>query len=65
MLNLVDNPNQVAKQIIDELPEDSSFDQLLRELAMHRMIGRGLDDLDHGRAITHEQMKARVASWFK
>ncbi len=65
MPNLADNPKQVAKQIIDELPDDSSFDELLRELAMHRMIARGLDDLDHGRTITHEQMKARVASWFK
>lgn len=54
-----------ARQIIDDLPEDTSFDEVLKELAMHRMIERGLDDLDSGRVVSHEQVKRRVESWLK
>lgn len=46
-----------ARQIIDELPEDSSFDEVLKELAMHRLIDRGLDDLEQDRVQSHEQVK--------
>ena len=54
-----------ARQIIEDLPEDSSFDEVLKELAMHRMIDRGLDDLANGRTVTHDEMKRRVESWLK
>jgi len=54
-----------ARQIIDDLPEDTSFDEVLKELAMHRMIDRGLDDLDIGRTVPHEEVKRRVESWLK
>lgn len=47
-------------RIIDTLPEDSSFDQILRELAFARMIERGLDDVDHGRVINHEEVRREV-----
>lgn len=46
-----------AWQIIDELPGDSSFDEVLKELAMHRLIDRGLDDLEQDRVQSHEQVK--------
>ncbi|MGB0769047.1 MAG: hypothetical protein ACPGYV_15230 [Phycisphaeraceae bacterium] len=54
-----------ARQIIEELPEDSSFDEVLKELALHRMIARGLDDLENGRSVMHDEMKKRVESWLK
>lgn len=28
------------RKLLDEQPDDSSYDELLRELAFHRMIGR-------------------------
>ena len=52
-------------QILEEQPEDSSFDELLHELALARMIDRGLEDSENGRTISHEEMSARAASWGK
>lgn len=52
-------------KIIQEQPEDSSYDEILRELAFSRMIERGLDDSDAGRVISNEEMKRRIRSWQK
>ncbi len=52
-------------RIIQEQPEDSSFDEILRELALARMIKRGLEDSDAGRTITNEEMKQQMSKWRK
>lgn len=46
-----------------EQPEDSSYDELLRELAFARMIERGLADSDAGRTLSSEEVEERIASW--
>lgn len=60
---------ETAKDImiktIKAQPDDSSYDEILKELAFHRMILRGLKDSDEGRTISHEEMEKRVASWEK
>jgi len=46
--------------IIHNQPEDSSYDEILKELAFHRMIEKGVSDSDHGRTISNEEMGQRV-----
>lgn len=50
-------------RIIREQPDDSSFDEILRELAFARMIERGLADVDAGRTLSHEEVRREVDSW--
>lgn len=52
-------------RIIQEQPEDSSFDEILRELAFAQMVERGLADSDEGRTISNEEMKRRIRTWQK
>ena len=54
---------QRALQILEDLPEDSSLEDILRELAFERMVERGLADAKAGRTITSEEMKRRIDSW--
>lgn len=56
---------QRALQVVDELPEDSSYEDIPRELAFERMIERGLADAKAGRTISSEEMKRRIESWDK
>jgi predicted transcriptional regulator len=51
------------KSLIEEQPEDSSSEELVRELAFHVMIQRGLADSDAGRTISNEDMDRRIRSW--
>ena len=52
-------------RLIQEQPEDSSYDEILRELAFARMVERGLADSEAGRTISHEEMKRVIESWRK
>jgi predicted transcriptional regulator len=54
-----------AIRIVDKLPDDISFDDIIRELAFARMIERGLDDVNNGNVISNEEMRRRINSWRK
>ena len=50
-------------RLIEEQPDDRSAEQIVRELAFHVMIQRGLGDSDAGRVISSEEMGRRIRSW--
>ena len=51
------------KTLLEQQPEDSSSEELVRELAFHVMIQKGLADSDAGRTISNEEMDRRIRSW--
>ncbi len=51
--------------IIGRQPDDSSYDEILRELAFARMVQRGLDDSDAGRTLSDDDVKRKIDSWQK
>jgi predicted transcriptional regulator len=50
-------------KLIEQQPEDSSREEIIRELAFHVMVQRGLADSDAGRVISNEEMARRIRSW--
>ena len=52
-------------KVIQEQPEDSTYDEILRELAFARMIDRGLKDSRSGNVISDEEMGHRIRTWQK
>lgn len=55
----------VMVNIITQQPEDSSYDEILRELAYARMVQRGLSDSDDGRTLSNSELRERIESWQK
>ena len=51
--------------IINELPDDSTYDEILRELAFRRMVERGLKNSNEGKTISNNEMERRIKSWQK
>ena len=51
------------KLLLEDQPEDSSSEELVRELAFHVMVQRGLADSDAGRTISNDEMDRRIRSW--
>ena len=49
-------------EIIQNQPDDSSYDEMLGELAFARMVERGLEDSRPGRTISNEKMGRRIAT---
>ena len=52
-------------KLIQDQPDDSSYDEILRELAFNLMVQRGLADSDKGRTISNEEMQRRIRTWQK
>lgn len=52
-------------RLIEDQPDDSSHDEILRELAFAGMVERGIADSDAGRTISNEEMARRIESWRK
>ena len=52
-------------RLIQEQPDDRSPEEIVRELAFHLMIQRGLADSDAGRVISNQEMGRRIRSWQK
>ena len=52
-------------KIIERQPDDSSYDEIMRELIFSQMIGRGLEDSVKGKTISHKNMKKEMESWLK
>ena len=64
-----DSPMGPAKahliQVIQDQPDDSSPEEILRELAFAVVVERGIADSEAGRTVSNEEMGHRIASWRK
>jgi hypothetical protein len=50
-------------QIINNLPVDATYDEIMRELAFERMVKQGMQDSREKRLIDNEDMQRRIQSW--
>ncbi|VAW71826.1 hypothetical protein MNBD_GAMMA12-863 [hydrothermal vent metagenome] len=53
------------KQVFEGQPDDSNYDELLRELAFKRMVNSGISDAKNGRTISNEDMERKIREWRK
>ncbi|MEM7586387.1 MAG: hypothetical protein AAF560_23550 [Acidobacteriota bacterium] len=49
--------------LVRELPDNTSYDEVLRELAFVRMVDRGLADAEHHRDVDSAELKERMRAW--
>jgi len=56
---------ELMTDIIAAQPEDSSFEEILRELAFAHMVERGLLDSRDGKVLSNEEVRCRIQSWQK
>ncbi len=46
-----------AKQVLESLSDQCTWDDLLYELYVRQKIDQGLNDLENGRVIPHEEVR--------
>ena len=54
---------QKIRQLIEQQPEDATYEEIVRELAFARTVERGLADAREGRTISNEEMGRRIGLW--
>ena len=62
-------PKDQLRRLIDAQPDDSSYEEIVREMAFAAMVEQGLADAKDGRLLSHEEMgrakdlQAIVVGW--
>lgn len=54
------NAKNAARQIIDHLPEQATWDDIMYELYVKQKIEAGLKAADEGRTVSHQEAKKRL-----
>ena len=53
-------PKQAAKELIEHLPDQATWDDIMYELYVKQKIDAGLHDVAEGRTALHEDVKRRL-----
>ena len=54
------NAKEAARQIIEHLPDQATWDDIMYELYVKQKIELGLKAANEGRTLSHEQAKRRL-----
>ena len=54
---------EIVIKAVTELPDDCSMDEIADRIEFLAAVRKGLDQLDRGEGIPHEEIKRQLASW--
>ena len=54
---------ELAKQVIDTLPEDAGLDEIMHALYVNTKFQRGEQEVREGKGVSHEEAKERMRKW--
>ena len=52
-----------VEEILEMLPEDASLEDIQYHIYVRQKIQQGLDDVEAGRVVSHEEVQRRLAKW--
>jgi len=58
----------IKKKVIEtikKLPDDANYDDIMESIYIQQMITKGIEQLDNGEFISHEDVKERFREWLK
>jgi len=59
----METPKQQVQDLLENLPEDASLEDIQYHIYVRQKIERGLADVAAGRVISHEEVQRRLAKW--
>ena len=54
---------ELALEALSRLPDSCSFEEMAERLRFLASIQSGIDQLDQGNEVNHEEVKKKLASW--
>jgi hypothetical protein len=54
---------EIALETIRALPDDCSLEEIAERIEFMAAAQKGLDQLDSGKGIPHDEVKRQLASW--
>jgi predicted transcriptional regulator len=59
----METPKQQVQELLENLPEDASLEDIQYHLYVRQKIEQGLADVAAGRIVSHEEVQRRLAKW--
>ncbi len=53
------NVKDVAKNILEEMPNNATWEDIMYEFYVRMKIGKGLEDIDQEKTFTHSEVEKR------
>jgi len=47
------------------LPDNCSYDDIMAEIYFKQKVDRGLQDIEDGKVLSHDEAKKRLSRWIK
>lgn len=54
---------RLALKTIERLPDDASLDAIAQQLEFVAGIRKGLNEIERGETVPHEEVKRQLATW--
>ena len=54
---------ELVLDAISELPDEASLDEIAQRIEFMAAIQKGIDQLDRGESIPHDEVKRQLATW--
>ena len=55
----------IAKQVIDALPKEATFDDIMHALYVRAKFVRGETEIREGKGVPHEEAKRQLGKWIR
>jgi hypothetical protein len=56
-------PKEEVRKLLENLPDDSSYEDIQYHIYVREKIERGLKDIKDGRVLSQEEVERRAAKW--
>ena len=54
---------EIVEEILEQLPDDTTLEEVQYRLFVRQKIEQGLADVDAGKVVSHEEAKRRMQKW--
>lgn len=54
---------EIVEEILEQLPDDTTLEEVQYRLFVRQKIEQGLADVEAGKVVSHEEAKQRMQKW--
>ncbi len=62
------NKNKIKESVIDllgKLPDETNYEDIIAEIYFKKQVEEGIEQLDNGQSLNHEEVKKRLERWLR
>jgi predicted transcriptional regulator len=59
----VSTAKEEVRKMLDQLPDDSSFEDIQYHIYVREKVELGLEDIQQGRTLSQEEVERRMGKW--